>query len=207
MIREARRLRMEEVVTHRLGHLRCAAEALHHRHNVSAVLRTCEALGVHHAHLIGDEFVATRGASRGAERWMAVDRHDTAEEAIAAIKGAGYRLWVADLSDPPTAPEDVPIDEPLCIWVGAEMSGVSEVARAAADGVVTVPMRGFTQSLNVSVAAALTLRPIAERVRALGPRALLPEATQRELLASWLEREEEHDRGVEARAALRLGEP
>lgn len=194
--------RMREVLGQRLGHVRCAAEALYHRHNVSAVLRTCDALGIHRVHLVGEQFVATTGASRGAERWLEIAEHPTAEQAVAAIKAAGFRLWVADLAEPPVAPEEVPIDEPVCVWVGAELSGVSEAARAAADGIVTVPMRGFTQSLNVSVAAALALRPIAERARALGPRALLPEAEQTAIFAAWEARETDEHRGIAARAHL-----
>jgi len=202
MVTESRLERMQEVLTGRLGHVRCAAEALYHRHNVSAILRTCDALGIHRVHLVGEDFVATIGASRGAERWLEIAEHPTAEEAVAAIQAAGFRLWVADFAEPPVAPEQVPVDEPVCVWVGAELSGVSEAARAAADGVVTVPMRGFTQSLNVSVAAALALRPIAERARALGPAALLSEAEQQAIYEGWKAREADEGRGISARADL-----
>lgn len=196
--------RMQEVLGRRLGHVRCAAESLYHRHNVSAVLRTCESLGMQHVHLVGEEFQATRGASRGAERWLSLHRHATAEQAIEAIRQAGFALWVADLADDAVAPETVPLDRPLCLWVGAELEGVSEVAREAADGVLTVPMRGFTQSLNVSVAAALALRPVAERVRALGEAALLAPSEREAILRAWVEREDPHGAAIEARAALDL---
>ena len=69
MTTDARIQRMETVLALRLGHVRCAAEALYQRHNVSAILRTCDAFGVHHVHLVGEDFTATRGAARGAERW------------------------------------------------------------------------------------------------------------------------------------------
>jgi len=203
----ARAARMKEVLDHRLGNVRCAIETFYNRHNVSAVLRTCDALGIHHVHLAGERFTATNAASRGAERWLSLHRHNTVEEAVQAVRDAGYRLWVADLSDRPVAPEQVPLDEPVCIWLGAELEGVSDVVRAAADGVVTVPMRGFTQSLNVSVAGALTLRPIAERARAMGPQAFLSERERTDTLAEWLAREERVSAGVAARADLDLEEP
>ena len=66
-------------------------------------------------------------------------------------------------------PEAIPVDRPVCLWFGAELVGVSDAARAAADGVVQLPMMGFAQSLNVSVAAALALRPVADAARRLGP--------------------------------------
>lgn len=207
MTAPARAARMREVLDQRLRHVRCAIETLHYRHNVSAVLRTADALGIHHVHLAGERFTATNAASRGSERWLALHRHPTAEEAVEAIRAAGFRLWIADLTDTPTAPEDVPLDEPVCVWLGAELEGVSAAVRAAADGVVTVPMRGFSQSLNVSVAAALTLRPIAERARGLGARALIPESERDETMAAWLAREEKTEAGVAARADLAFGDP
>ena len=175
----------------RLGWVRCAIEALYHRHNVSAVLRTCESLGLQHVHLVEGHFHPSKGTARGAERWLDLHEHATPTDAIAAIRAAGFAVWVADFADPPVPPEAVPIDRPVCLWFGAELVGVSPEARAAADGVVTIPMRGLAQSLNVSVAAAVCLRAVAERARAeLGAGALLPPAERDALLAKWIGREE-----------------
>lgn len=175
----------------RLGWVRCAIEALYHRHNVSAVLRTCESLGIQHVHLVEGHFQPSKGTARGAERWLDLHEHATPGEAITAIRAAGCSIWVADFADPPTPPEAVPIDRPVCLWFGAELVGVSPEARAAADGVVTIPMRGLAQSLNVSVAAAVCLRAVAERARAeRGAEALLPPAERDALLAGWIGREE-----------------
>jgi tRNA (guanosine-2'-O-)-methyltransferase len=84
----------------------------------------------------------------------------------------------------------------VCLWFGAELVGVSEEARRAAKGTVTVPMWGMGQSLNVSVAAAIVLRPIAERARALGERARLPDEEREATLAAWLERDRISDDAV-----------
>ena len=157
MIDPAREARIAWVAARRLGFVRCAIEHVHHRHNTSAILRTCDALGVHHVHLVGDApLVVTKGAARGADHWLELHDHARTEDAVRAVKDAGCALWVADLAAPPTAPADVPLDRPVCIWLGAEVMGVSAAAREAADGVVTLPMHGFAQSLNVSVAAALS---------------------------------------------------
>jgi len=191
MITEHRHTRMSTVLGQRIGWVRCAVESVHHRHNVSAILRSCDSVGVHHVHLVEGKVKGGSGASRGAERWLNLHHHDSSADAIQAIKSAGFALWIADLAEPPIAPEQVPVlDKPVCLWFGAEMVGVSEAARAAADGMVTIPMRGFSQSLNVSVAAALTLRPVAERARAqLGERALLPSTERAAIWSQWMARE------------------
>ena len=192
---------MREVLDQRLGYVRCAIEAVYHRHNVSAILRTCDALGVHHVHLVAAEWVnVSKGPARGAERWLALHHHPTAADAIAEIRAAGCRLLVADLAGDAVSPEEVPLDRPVCLWFGAELVGVSEEARAAADGVVALPMRGMAQSLNVSVAAALALRPVADRARQLGPAALLTPQEHARTLGAWQERDRALAVGIRQRA-------
>ncbi len=192
--------RMASVLGRRLGHVRCAIEGLYHAHNIAAVLRTCDALGVHHAHLVQGHFQPGRKAARGAERWLDIHLHEDADAAIAELRAAGCSVWVADLDEHALPPEEVPLDRPVCLWFGAELVGVSEAARAAADGVVCIPMRGFSQSLNVSVAAAMALRPVAERARAtIGEAALLPVEERAAVWDAWMERERAMRRGIARR--------
>lgn len=186
-----RHTRLRTALDQRLGHVRCAVEAVYHRHNVSAILRTCDSLGIQHVHLVERHFKASKGAARGAERWLDLHHHARPEDAIRALKDEGFAIWIADLKAPPTPPEAVPLDRPVCLWFGAEVVGVGPEVAAIADGVVTVPMRGLAQSLNVSVAAALTLRPVAERARTeLGKAALLADAEREQTWRHWLERED-----------------
>ena len=195
--------RMRKVLEQRLGWVRVAVEAVHHRHNVSAILRTCDAMGIHHVHLVEGHFVPAKGAARGADRWLDIHWEQDAGEAIRALQEQGFSVWVADLDDDSASPETLPLDRPVVIWLGAELVGVSPEARAAADGVLTVPMRGFAQSLNVSVAAALSIRPVAERARAQhGDAALLPADEREAVWDHWLARERELRSGVDARNAL-----
>ncbi|MEM6929072.1 MAG: TrmH family RNA methyltransferase [Myxococcota bacterium] len=192
---------MTDVLARRLVTVHCVVEALHHRHNVSAILRTCDALGLHHVHLVaGRRFKVSQGTARGAERWLHLHRHRTAEAAIQSLRSDGLRIYVADLADDAVTPEALPIDGPLALWFGAELVGVSDEARAAADGVVTLPMHGFAQSLNVSVAAALALRPVAERVRAAGTGGM-PAPRQAALLEAWLARDDVLRQGIQHRGA------
>ena len=190
MSQEERLETIRETLDLRLSWVRCAMESIYHRHNTSAILRSADAFGVMDVHLIPGNLKPSKGPSRGVKRWLTIHDHPTTEDAIHAIKQAGYALWVADFDAPPISPEQIPLDQPVCLWFGAELEGVSPVARAAADGVVTIPMRGFSQSLNVSVASALTMRTVCERARALhGPNALLSPKRREHLWTQWRARE------------------
>ncbi len=184
--------RQRQALDQRLGHVRVAMESVYHRHNVSAVLRTCEGMGIHHVHLVEGHFKPSRGPTRGAERWLALHHHPSAEHAIAELRAAGFAIWVADFAEPPVPPEAVPLDRPVCLWFGAELVGVSPEARKAADGVVTVPMWGLAQSLNVSVACGMTVRAVAERARLRGPQAMLSEAEKAATFAAWTARDADY---------------
>jgi len=182
---------IQATLAQRLSWVRCAMESIHHRHNTSAILRSADSFGVMDVHLVPGKLQPSKGPSRGVKRWLNIHDHSTTKEAIEHIKSLGYSLWVADFSSPPISPEEMPLDSPVCIWFGAEFEGVSAEARAAADGVVTIPMRGFSQSLNVSVASALILRAVCERARELhGEQALLSPAVRDALWKQWREREE-----------------
>lgn len=188
---EGRLERIQAALAQRLAHVSCAVQAVHHRHNMSAILRTCDALGIHRVDLVEGHFKAVRGAARGAERWLDIHHHTSPADAVRALDDAGFSIWVADLDADAVTPEELPLEGPVCIWMGAELEGVDPVAHEAAAGVVRVPMRGLAQSLNVSVAAALTLRPVAERARSLhGDAALLSKEAQAAWWTQWIDREE-----------------
>jgi tRNA (guanosine-2'-O-)-methyltransferase len=197
---EVRLGRIRAALDLRLGWVSCAVQAVRHRHNVSAILRTCDALGVHQVHLVEGHFHPTKGASRGAERWLDIHHHAHPTDAVRNIQARGYRVYVADIDDDSVTPEQIPLDRPVCLWFGAELLGVAPEARDAADGVVSIPMRGLSQSLNVSVATALALRPVAERARLeVGARALLS-AEEREMWwTRWLEREKALQHALQGR--------
>ncbi|MEZ4240051.1 MAG: TrmH family RNA methyltransferase [Myxococcota bacterium] len=132
-----------------------------------------------------------RGPARGAEHWLQLHLHDSAEAGVAHRARRRLPMYVAPIWwATRSRPRPCPSTRQVCLWFGAELLGVSEeAARAAADGVVCVPVLGMAQSLNVSVAAALALRPVADRARATGEGALLPAAERAAVLEGWLARE------------------
>lgn len=190
--------RVTGALNERMGSVVAVAESVRRRHNVSALLRTCEAFGVHEVHLVTAGFRASKGAARGAERWVNRRTFGTVEGSIADLRGRGFAVYVADIMPGAFTPESVPVDRPIAVIFGSEVRGVSEAGRGLADGAVFIPMRGLTESLNVSVSASIILRTIIDRRRALvGPD--LSEEARAAFLAEWLESEERAARGVLAR--------
>jgi tRNA (guanosine-2'-O-)-methyltransferase len=182
--------RITQTANNRLKRVSIAIEAVHHRHNISAILRTADSLGIATVHLITGDFRAARGAARGAERWLTIHKHPSTLHAISQIHAEGRDIYVADIADDALVPTAVPVNRPLCLWFGAEHAGVSPEAIAASKGTVSLPMHGMAQSLNVSVAAALISSTVSERARALGPDALLSKTEAAAQVARWLERED-----------------
>lgn len=204
---ELRRARVRAVLEDRLSSLVVVCETVRRRHNVSAILRSAEGFGIHEVHLVTGEFRPSRGAARGAERWVDLRMHAETSQCVGELKARGFDLWVADLAEDACGPDDVPVDRPIAVLFGAEMSGVSDEARSLARGVVKVPMVGLTQSLNVSAAAACVLYRLTERRREwlashTGSRADLPVERQEAFFADWLASEEAAEQGRAARMAL-----
>jgi tRNA (guanosine-2'-O-)-methyltransferase len=101
----------------------------------------------------------------GASRWLTVHRHGSLSVCVACLRQQGYRLLAASPHGEGQTPEEVDITSPTAVLMGTEEQGLSPAALAAADGWVRVPMYGFTESLNVSVCAALILRELGRRLR------------------------------------------
>jgi tRNA (guanosine-2'-O-)-methyltransferase len=174
--------RIEAVVEGRTDDLVIVLDRIGDPHNSSAVLRSADAFGVQNVHAIVGEhgFRASRGVSKGTQRWLDVTRYETAAACARRLKADGYAIYVAAM-DGETTPEDLREQRRLAVVFGNEHHGVSPEMRALADGTFSIPMRGFVESLNVSVAAAITLQTLAR-----DGRSRLTPARQRELLARFL---------------------
>jgi tRNA (guanosine-2'-O-)-methyltransferase len=200
---ERRAGRVRAALAQRIGSVVAVVEAVHRRHNTSAILRSCEAFGVHEVHLISNDFRPAKGAARGSERWVDLRVHATTASSLSDLKARGFAIYVADLGVDAFTPDDVPLDRPLAVVFGGEVAGISDQARALADGVITVPMRGLTESLNVASAATCALYRLAERRRALlsGAGDLDP-AREQAFYDAWQAEEQAARAGMDARNAL-----
>jgi len=188
LISEQRKERLERTVNNRLSGLTIVAEGTHLRHNLSAIIRSAESFGVADVHLISSEKQKMSGAAKGAEKWVDMNIYNNTEQCFETLRERGFKIFVADLQEDSFTPETLPITEPVAIVMGTELVGVSEQAKALADGSIMIPMYGLTQSLNVSVASACVLQRLSTRMREAGVGEMSPEAKQ-ELLANWLNRD------------------
>lgn len=189
MVLPRRMERILRVLDSRFSRVRAVGENLHHTHNMSALLRSCEALGVQHVHAVEkyEAFSLSRKVTMGCHKWLTLHRHRDFASCAEELRAKGFSIYAAMLSDRAMEVGQIPIDRPVTLVFGNELMGVSEEARAFCDGEFVIPMSGFVQSFNVSVAAAVSLYDVTSRMRAAHPEScfLTPEE-KAELLAEWL---------------------
>jgi len=189
-VTEERREKIERVIAGRLKGLACVCENFEKPHNAAAILRTCEALGILNVYIIEEDFPfePAKGVTQGAEKWLFLHRFRRAERAIAALKEAGYAIYAAVPGEGSLALEQLPCERPLALAFGAEATGLSEKLLSACEGTFKIPMWGFSQSLNVSVAAGVALYHCAQaRRRRLGREGDLSQEELSALRARYLE--------------------
>lgn len=162
--------RLEKIlalVANRQPDLTVFMENVHKPHNLAAIVRTADAIGVGEVHATFPDDVQYRGhhTASGSKRWVKTHRHNTFSDGINAVKKQGMQILCAHFSDEAVDFRSIDYTKPTCLLVGSELVGVSNEAADIADKHVIIPMLGMVQSLNVSVATALILYE-AQRQRA-----------------------------------------
>ncbi len=177
--------RIKQVLASRQTDLTVLMEEVHKPHNVSAIVRTADAIGIHKVHAVWQENPALRkGTALGSELWVRMQQHDSTEHAIAHFKSQGMQVLVTHLDENAVDFREPDYSLPTAIIMGQEKDGATEAAVEAADQSIIVPMVGMVQSLNVSVATAIILYE-AQRQRSLKgayQEANLPEDEVQEIL-------------------------
>lgn len=151
--------RLQAVLDRRQPDLTVLMEGVHKPHNLAAVLRSCDAVGVLEAHAVApaEGFSAPHLTSGGSAKWVPVRMHPATGEAVDWLHARGFRVLAAHPAADAVDYRRAGLAEPVAFLLGTELYGVSDEALAAADGAVSLPMAGMVRSLNVSVAAALLL--------------------------------------------------
>lgn len=164
----ARARRIRDVLDRRQPDLRVVTDAVHKGHNLSAIVRSCDAFGVLDMHAVvgDDDFRTFRSTAMGSQRWVRIARHPDVTDALVPLKAAGYQVVVAHLDERAVDFRSVDFTRPTALLMGAEKRGPSGAGLELADFAVTIPMVGMVESFNVSVAAAILLAE-AHRQRAL----------------------------------------
>ncbi|RMH15481.1 MAG: tRNA (guanosine(18)-2'-O)-methyltransferase TrmH [Gemmatimonadetes bacterium] len=178
--------RLRTTLARRQPDLTVLMEHVHKAHNLSAILRNADAVGVFEAHAVPTDggLDISFHTSAGTAKWVPVRRHADTGAALTHLRERGFRVLAAHPGVGARDYRDVDYTEPVAVMVGAELHGLSAEALAGADERIVIPMRGMVQSLNVSVATALVLFEAARQREAAGfydsPR-LDPETFERTL--------------------------
>ncbi|MDJ0507763.1 MAG: tRNA (guanosine(18)-2'-O)-methyltransferase TrmH [Crocosphaera sp.] len=151
--------RIKQVLEKRQPDLTVLTEDVHKPHNLSAIIRTCDAVGILEVHTINttDEFPTFSQVAQGSDKWVFLHTHANTETAITHLKSKDFKIYAAHFTEKSFDYREIDYTQPTAILLGAEKWGVSEKAANLVDGHIIIPMLGMVQSLNVSVAAAVIL--------------------------------------------------
>lgn len=167
-----RRERFTQVLESRTRWLTIVLENIYQPHNASACLRSCEAFGIQDIHVIENKnrFQCIEGVVMGADKWLTINRyHDpgvsSTTPCLQALKNKGYHIAATTLREGAIPLNDLPLDQPVALAFGTELTGLTDEAHDLADSFVYLPMHGFTQSFNISVTVALAVASLTNRLR------------------------------------------
>jgi len=167
MISDNRKARFNEVLKNRTKHFTIAMEDIFQLHNTSAVLRSCEVFGIQELNVVEQKYGKNIDSeiALGAQKWVDVNRFKTNISCIKMLKEKGYQIIATTPHDDSCMLEEFDISKPSALFFGTEKSGLSEDIMSQADGFIKIPMVGFTESLNISVSAAIVIQSLTSRLR------------------------------------------
>lgn len=193
---EQKRLdRIKHVIENRQSGLIVVFEDIHDPHNAAAIMRTCDAMGIQNAWFIFEKEEAYnpkkvgKATSSSANKWLDFQTFTSASACVEELKKQGYSIIVTALCDQSMSLKDYACTEKkVALIVGNEHRGVSEEALHNADIILKIPMLGFVQSMNVSVATAIILWEITKQRRQSNISMNLSKKEQKTLLYDFIER-------------------
>lgn len=162
--------KLQTILRRRQPDLTLLMDNVHKPHNLSAIVRSCDAVGVFEIHAVSrlPRVRARKDAASGAGKWVKIKRHADLSSAHTELKQANMQILAAHLSGSAMDFRDIDYTRPTAIMLGAELDGVSETGLQLADQHIIIPMLGMVSSLNVSVAAALILFEAQHQRKAAG---------------------------------------
>ena len=182
----------DRLIQERTDYATIVLEDLYQSHNQSAVMRSADCYGIQNVHLIENRnhYDSTSTVSQGAREWLTLHRHKSLEnntqETIDNLRAAGYRIIATTPHTDDVLIEDFDLKRgPMAFFFGTELTGLSDLVISQADEFVKVPMYGFTESLNISVCAALVMYSVTRRLLESDIDWHLSEVRRDEVLFQW----------------------
>jgi tRNA (guanosine-2'-O-)-methyltransferase len=183
--------KFNEIIRQRTRHLTIVLEDIFQPHNASAVLRTCDCFGIQDIHIIenNNKYEVNPDVALGSSKWLTLYKYSRPENntltCFQHLKQQGYRIVATTPHLNDCTPEELPLTPKTALVFGTELEGLTKDALDLADGFVKIPMYGFTESLNISVSAALMIRSLAERLRSEGISWQLSEEEMLDIRIAW----------------------
>lgn len=194
-----RRSTLERTLASRTNYMTILSENTFHSQNASALMRHCDAFGLQRMHAVEElcDFKTYADIVRGTDKWVDINRYGNTEEAIAALKGDGYRIVATTPHRYDTTPELFDVTKgKFALVFGTEHAGISQKVVDEADEFLMIPMCGMVESLNVSAAASILIYMLSQRLRESDVRWELESIESVEILYKWMQRSVKDPEGI-----------
>ena len=161
----------DSVIANRTRHITVVLEDIYQSHNASAVLRSCDCFGIQDIHIIENKntYSINPDVALGATKWLNLIKYNNTSDntlhCYETLREKGYRIVATTPHKDDTLLDELPIDGRFALVFGTELDGLTDTAIRHADEYVKIPMYGFTESLNISVSAAIMLHHLTEKLR------------------------------------------
>ncbi|MCD8446876.1 TrmH family RNA methyltransferase [Tenacibaculum finnmarkense] len=191
-ITDKRKETFNSVLNERTRHFTVVLEDIYQPHNASAVVRSCDIFGVQDVYAIENRFTnkVSRHVAKGSQKWLNINRYkedgDNTKACIDDLRAKGYQIIGTTPHTDSCVLSDFDVTKKSAFVFGAEKDGISDYIKQEADGFLKIPMVGFTESLNISVAAAITLNDVTARLRKTNIDWKLSKEEQRVLYFEWI---------------------
>jgi tRNA (guanosine-2'-O-)-methyltransferase len=194
-VSEKRRNLFNKVLNERTRHFTVAIEDIYQPHNASAVVRSCEIFGIQDIHIVENKytFEASNQVAKGAQKWVDFtyykkkDTNNTMD-CIQKLRSKGYRIIATTPHNDSCMLQDFDIAQKSALFFGVEKEGLSKDVLENADGYLKIPMVGFTESLNISVSAAIILQDLNQKLKNSKVKWPLTGLEKNEKYLDWLEK-------------------
>lgn len=187
---DRRKARFKEVLSERTRHFTVVTEDVYQLHNASAVMRTCDVFGIQDLHVV-EEKVSKRidkEIAMGAQKWVTFNRYNSTKECINKLRENGYQIIATTPHNDSTMLHEFDVSKKSAFFFGKENEGLSDTVMNSADGFLKIPMYGFTESLNISVSAAIILQSVVTKLKQSNVKWQLSEAEIPEIEMEWAKR-------------------
>ena len=184
---DRRRELFEEVLSKRTRHFTVVTEDVFQLHNTSAVMRSCDVFGIQDLHVV-EESLGKRidkEIAMGSQKWVNLERYNSVNSCIELLRNKGYQIIATTPHNDATLLHDYDVTKKSAFFFGTEKSGLSDTVMREADGFLKIPMYGFTESLNISVSAAIILQGVVAKLKQTDLNWQLSDEEKQEIRLDW----------------------